>query len=94
MPISLESTRTITFDTVNESLRWEVFAFFETTIEDYYIETIFPYDETWMEFMRFYHDKSMHHIFMNFHPDDIVLTLSTCATEKDGRVVLMARLVK
>ena len=86
--------RTIRFDTLNETLTWEVFAVFETTTDDYYIETIFPYDELWIDFLKEHYEKSLHYVYVNFYPDDIVLTLSTCTTKLNGRLVVMAKLVR
>lgn len=86
--------RTIRFDTLNETLTWEVFAVFETTTDDYYIETIFPYDEQWIAFLKEHYEKSLHYVYVNFYADDIVLTLSTCTTKHNGRLVVMAKLKK
>ncbi len=86
--------QTIRFDTINGPLTWEVFAVFETTTDDYYIETEFPYDDMWVTFLESYYEKSMVHVFTNFHPNDIVLTLSTCGVKEDQRVVVMAKLVQ
>lgn len=86
--------RTIRFDTLNETLTWEVFAVFETTTDDYYIETIFPYDELWIDFLKEHYEKSLHYVYENFYADDIVLTLSTCTTQHNGRLVVMAKLQK
>ena len=84
----------IEFDTLNASLKWKVFAVFETTTDFYYIDTEFPYHEMWLNFLEECQQRSLHPSHMSFYNDDIVLTLSTCTTEKNGRFVVMAKLIQ
>ncbi len=86
--------RIIEFDTINEPLQWKIFAVFETTTDFYYIDTEFPYDEMWLNFLEECHRLSIHQTHMNFYKDDILLTLSTCTTEENGRFVVMAKLMQ
>ena len=86
--------RIIEFDTINEPLKWKVFAVFETTTDFYYIDTEFPYDEMWLRFLNDCKELSMHKTNMNLYKDDIVLTLSTCTTENNGRFVVMAKYIQ
>jgi len=86
--------RIIEFDTVNETLQWKIFAVFETTTDFYYIDTEFPYDEMWLNFLNECHQLSLYETYMNFYSDDIVLTLSTCTTEENSRFVVMAKLLR
>ena len=88
------NNRVITFDTLNGEYEWKIFAVFETTTQYYYIDTDFPVDSMWLDFLNLAHEKSMYKTYVNFYPDDIILTLSTCTTEEDGRFVVMAKLVK
>ena len=88
------SHQVISFDTINASLEWKVFAVFETTTDFYYIDTEFPYDEMWLNFLDECQELSMYDTYMNFYEDDIVLTLSTCTTEENGRFVVMAKLIQ
>ncbi len=84
----------IAFDTLNETLQWEIFSVFETTTDFYYIDTEFPYDEMWVDFLNVCHQLSMYDTYMNFYKDDIILTLSTCTTEENGRFVVMAKMIR
>ena len=63
--------RIIEFDTINETLRWKIFAVFETTTDFYYIDTEFPYDEMWLNFLDECRQMSIHQTHMNFYKDDI-----------------------
>lgn len=82
----------IQFDTLNQQLNWEIFAVFITRTDFYYIDTDFPEDEKWMDFLAECKSRSMYETDVNFYPTDIILTLSTCAANVDKRLVVMARL--
>ena len=85
----------IEFDTLTTAWRWRVFAVFETTTDFYYIDTEFPYDEMWLNFLSECHQLSMYETtYINFYKDDIVLTSLTCTAEENGRFVVMARLIR
>ena len=86
--------RIIQFDTLAGEMQWEVFATFESHIDFYYIRTEFESDEEWLEFIRYCQSLSLYESDVVLNKDDIVLTLSTCSTDKNHRVVLMARLIK
>lgn len=86
--------RIITFDTVAGEMQWEVFAVFETHIDFYYINTVFETDREWISFINYCQSLSVHQTDTVLQKDDIVLTLSTCAVEKDYRNVVMAKLIK
>ncbi len=86
--------RIIQFDTLNGGYKWKVFAVFETTTDFYYIDTDFPYDEVWLAFLNEAKNYSIYNTLTNFYPNDIVLTLSTCSMEENGRLVIMAKLLQ
>jgi len=86
--------RIITFDTLAGEMQWEVFAVFETHVEFYYINTLFPTDKDWFNFITYCQSLSVHETDVVLQRDDIVLTLSTCAVGDDYRNVIMARLIK
>jgi len=87
-----EENRIIEFDTLYDDLEWEVFAVFLTHIDFYYIDTDFPTDEKWLNFLSECQSLSMHENNVKFYPTDIILTLSTCALKTDKRFVVMAKL--
>lgn len=86
--------RIITFDTLAGEMQWEVFSVFETHIDFYYINTVFPTDRDWMNFIDYCQSLSVHETDVVLNKNDIVLTLSTCAVKDDYRNVVMARLIK
>lgn len=90
----LKRNNIIEFDTLTGKKSWEVFAAFETSIDFFYIQTEFASDEMWLAFINECQDKSLYKTDVVLSPSDIVLTLSTCSTDKDYRIVVMARLTK
>lgn len=86
-----------------ESMYWKVFAVFITNAyaaqDNGYV---FPYTQnsfaTQDEFMSWIdevHARSLYHTGVDIQPNDQILTLSTCTYEiTDGRLVIMARLVR
>jgi len=83
----------ISFDTIYEEHKWEVFTVFETYTNFYYIDTDFPTDEKWIKFLEKCHSLSTYKTDISFYPTDIIVTLSTCTIKKDKRLVVMARLI-
>lgn len=83
----------VQFDTLAGTYQWEVFTTFETHVDFYYIDTDFESDDEWLEFIEYCQSLSLYENDVKLGADDIVLTLSTCSTDKDYRVVLMARLI-
>ena len=74
---------------------WKVFSAYETSTEDYYIETWFENDDTYFDFIRQLQDKSVTQTDIVLKSTDVVLTLSTCYkyTNPNGRYVVHAVLV-
>ena len=89
-----DAHRIIQFDTLAGEMDWEVFAIYEANIDFYYINTEFEDDEQWLEFIKYCQQLSLYETDVMLGKDDIVLTLSTCSTDKQHRVVVMARLVQ
>ncbi|MBN2878877.1 MAG: class B sortase [Clostridia bacterium] len=89
-----DSHRIVRFDTLAGTMDWEVFAIFEANINFYYIDTEFSNEIEWLKFIRYCQSLSLYETDTVLTPEDIVLTLSTCSTDKDHRVVVMARLIQ
>ena len=84
----------IQFDTLACKMQWEVFSIYESHIDFYYIKTEFENDDSWLEFINYCQELSLYKTDIELEKDDIVLTLSTCSTDKNHRVVVMARLIE
>lgn len=86
--------RFISLTTPYEETTWEVFAFYQTGTDFYYIQVFFPDDDSFMSLVSMMKEKSMYDTGVEVLADDKILTLSTCAnTTDDTRYVLNAKLV-
>jgi sortase B len=86
--------RYIIFDTLYEYGVWEVFAFYQTHINFYYIQVDFADDAEFYSLAREMVRRSQHSAGITIAPGDRILTLSTCTNVYDDtRYVLNARLV-
>jgi len=85
----------IHFDTIYESMEWEVFS---TYCKDYNYdntEISFSTDVEWLEYIQRLQNESVYKNDVVLSIDDVVLTLYTCDYRiAGGRYVLHARLVK
>lgn len=93
----------IYIQTPNEDTVWQIFAWYETSVEEEesspynYIRTAFSNPETFVRFCDVLQGKNEISSFEEFEftADDRILTLSTCKSyDKDVRVVVHAKLVK
>lgn len=87
----------IYINTPNERTVWQVFSWYETTVDFNYINTYFSDDEDYVEFLLMIQSKNMIEGFekKGFSGDDRILTLSTCKGEDENvRVAVHAVLVK
>lgn len=90
-----QNHRFITFDTLYEQQTWEVFAFYRTGTDFYYIQVLFDGDEDFTRLVEKMKSKSKYEIGVEVSAGDTILTLSTCTNEKDdSRYVLNAKLIR
>jgi sortase B len=82
----------IQFDTLHESVQWEVFAAYETSIDFYFIQTEFRSKRDYADFLDSLVARSIVESNVKVTSDDQILTLSTCARSSDeNRFVVHAR---
>ena len=85
---------TIIFDSLYEDGVWEIFSFFITSVDFYYIQTDFADKHEFYQLALEIKSRSMYETGINVSSDDRILLLSTCAGgAPDTRCVLAARLV-
>ena len=88
-----KSNYIINISTESENTIWAVFSMY--TIEDTtdYIQTSFFDDEEYQKFLNMIKDRSKYNFNVSLSPSDRILTLSTCHTNNNRRVV-HAKLIK
>ncbi len=89
-----EENYKIVFITENEYFIYEVFSIYKIEKEDYYIQTNFKSNETYTEFIETIKNRSIKDFSTEINSEDKILTLSTCANNKDYRIVLHAKEIK
>lgn len=72
-----------------ENMMFKVFSIYTIQAEDYYVETEFHNNE-FFSFVNIIRERSIYDFGMRLGKDDTILTLSTCADNKGGRIVLHA----
>ncbi len=91
-PAFFKKNRIIRFDTLHQTMKWEVFAAYETTTDFYYIQTDFRSKRDYKDFLDSLLERSIVKTEMNLSSDDQILTLSTCTRADDNkRFVVHAR---
>ena len=87
------SNNLITFNTIYNNYKWEVFSIYSVKVTADYLKTIFNTDEEWLNFIDLLKERSVFKSDIEIGPDDKILTLSTCL-ENNKRLVVHAVLRK
>ncbi|MCI8518824.1 MAG: class B sortase [Clostridia bacterium] len=80
----------ITYKTENETHTYKVFSIYEIPVESYYTNMGFKTDEEYQKFLNTLKERSKKDFGINLNASDKILTLSTCASNSNNRVVLHA----
>ena len=80
----------ITFQTENEKSTYKVFSVYQIAKENYYTKTSFQSEGEYKEFLDTLKSRSTHDFGTELGISDKIITLSTCATNSDYRVVVHA----
>lgn len=86
--------QTITFDTPYKSMKWKVFSIYKIEKTTDYLKVNFSNDEIFLEFANMLKDRSVYDFGINLSSDDKILTLSTCSSNRNLRLVIHAVLEK
>lgn len=87
----------IYINTPMERSVWQIFSWYETTVDFNYIDTAFVDDAEYVDFLYTLQNKNMIPAFekFEFSPKDRIMTMSTCkGTDENMRVAVHAVLVK
>jgi len=81
--------------TLYENTLWEIFSFYETTIDFLYNATEFIDADEFLSFANLLKEKSLHPRNVEFTEDSRILTLSTCTNRNaDSRYVIHAHRIR
>lgn len=87
-----EDNMYVTFETEEQVLTYKVFSVYQIKKETYYTTTSFRSAEAYQNFLNTLKSRSIKKFNEDVSTDDKILTLSTCASNNDYRVVLHAYL--
>ncbi len=71
---------------------WQIFSVYETTTDEYYIETYFDSTDAYYNFIKDFQNKAVYKTDILLKAEDDVMTLSTCYkfNHENGRLVVNA----
>ncbi len=82
----------ISFDTIYESNKYQIFSIYKTPKTKDYLKTYFANDDEFNEFIHLIQGRSIEDFGVEVTPSDKLLTLSTC-TGENQRLVVHAKLI-
>ena len=88
-----KSNHIIRISTELENTLWQVFSVYKIEEESYYIKTDFSNDTEFNDFLTTIKNRSKYDFKTELTSNDKILTLSTCANDKE-RYVVHAKLIK
>lgn len=88
-----KSNHIIRVSTPSVNLSYQVFSVYKIEEESYYIKTSFSNDEEYSEFLNTIKSRSKYDFNVSLTSTDNIITLSTCANDKE-RYVVHAKLIK
>lgn len=82
----------ISFNTIYESMNYQIFSIYKIPKTKDYLKTYFADDQEFNSFVQMIQDRSIHNFEVSVQPGDKILTLSTCTGENE-RLVVHAKLI-
>ncbi len=89
-----ENNRIITFNTLNDSLKWKIFSIYRIPNTTDYLYTTFYEHEKYQNFLNMITKRSIYDFKEKITTNDKIITLSTCYNRGKNRIVLHAKLIK
>ena len=89
-----KENQTIRFDTLYGEMEWQIFSIYKIPKTSDYLQVTFSSDEEWLQFTDLLKSRSIKDFGVEIKPEDKILTLSTCSSSRDTRLVVHAVLRK
>ena len=87
------SNHIIRISTPSVNMSYQIFSVYKIEEESYYIQTDFSSDSEYLEFLNTIKERSKYNFNVVLNESDKIITLSTCANDKE-RYVVHAKLIK
>lgn len=88
-----KSNHVIRISTPSVNMSYQIFSVYKIEEENYYIQTDFTSDDVYLEFLNTIKERSKYDFNVELSVSDKIITLSTCANDKE-RYVVHAKLIK
>jgi len=88
-----ESNLTITFNTEQGNMKWQIFSIYLIPVTNDYLITNFNSRESFLNFVQKLKDRSIKDFGIEVSGADKIITLSTCYKDSSSRVVIHAKRV-
>ena len=88
-----KSNHVIRISTPSVNMSYQIFSVYKIEEESYYIQTDFTSDDVYLEFLNTIKERSKYDFNVELSVSDKIITLSTCANDKE-RYVVHAKLIK
>lgn len=88
-----KSNHIIRISTPSVNMSYQIFSVYKIEEESYYIQTDFTSDDGYLEFLNTIKERSKYDFNVVLNESDKIITLSTCANDKE-RYVVHAKLIK
>ena len=88
-----KSNHIIRISTPSVNMSYQIFSVYKIEEESYYIQTDFTSDDVYLEFLNIIKKRSKYDFNVVLNESDKIITLSTCANDKE-RYVVHAKLIK
>lgn len=82
----------ISFNTIYETMNYQIFSIYKTPKTKDYLKTYFADDHEFNDFVQMIQERSIHDFGVDVNSGDKILTLSTCTGENE-RLVIHAKLI-
>ena len=87
------SNQIITFNTINENMRFQIFSIYKIPVTTDYLTTNFSTNNEYETFINMIKERSIYDFKIEVTTNDKILTLSTCSNGSDQRLVVHAKLI-
>ena len=89
---SKEENLTISFNTMYETMNWQIFSIYRVAKTSDYLLTDFDTDQDYLDFIQLIKNRSINNFNVEVTAEDHILTLSTCSGDNE-RLVVHAKLL-
>lgn len=84
----------IEFNTLYESMKWQIFSIYRIDVTTDYMKTTFDNDEEWLQFANMLKNRSINDFGIEIKPEDKIISLSTCIGANNQQRLVVHAILK